>query len=80
VARADQLADPPGRQLDHERAAHEHREDLAAVAQRAAPETAAAVRQRHPVDVAEFAEQVLEAHLCVRREVCRHADRVSLQL
>jgi hypothetical protein len=78
VARRDQLVDSLAWQLDHEGAAHEHREDLAAVAQRAAPETAAAVRQRHPVDVAELAEQVLEAHF--RREVCRHADRVSLQL
>jgi hypothetical protein len=78
VARRDQLVDPLAGQLDHEGAAHEHGEDLAAVPQRAAPEPAAAVRQRHAVDVAEFAEQVLEAHL--RREVCRHADRVSLQL
>jgi hypothetical protein len=78
VARRDQLVDPLTGQLDHEGAAHEHREDLAAVPQRAPAETATAVRQRHPVDVAEFAEQVLEAHL--RREVCRHGDRVSLQL
>jgi hypothetical protein len=78
VARRDELVDPLAWQLDHQGAAHEHREDLAPVPQRAAPETAAAVRQRHPVDVAEFAEQVLEAHL--RREVCRHADRVNLQL
>jgi hypothetical protein len=78
VARRDQLVDPLAGQLDHEGAAHEHGEDLAAVPQRAAPEPAAAVRQRHTVDVAECAEQVLEAHL--RREVCGHADRVSLQL
>jgi hypothetical protein len=78
VASVDELIDPLAGQLDHEGAAYEHREDLAAVPQRAAAETTAAVRQRHAVDVAEFAEQVLEAHL--RREVCRHADRVSLQL
>jgi hypothetical protein len=75
VARGHEFVHPPCGKLDHEVTADEHREDLPAVAQPAAPETAAAVRQRHAVGVAELAEEILEPHF--RRRVWRHDDTVS---
>jgi len=75
VASGHEFVHPPGGKLDHEVTADEHREDLPAVAQRAAPETAAAVRQRHAVGVAELADKILEPQF--RRRVWRHDDRVS---
>jgi 2-haloacid dehalogenase len=76
VARRHELVHPPRGKLHHEVAADEHREDLPVVAQRAAPESAAAARQRHAVSVAELADQILEAF--GRRQVCGHAYRVDL--
>jgi hypothetical protein len=76
MARGHEFVHPLGGKLDHEVTADEHREDLPVIAQPAAPETAAAVRQRHAVGVAELADKIFEPHF--RRRVWRHDDRVSL--
>ena len=59
----DELVHPRRGQLHHQLAADEHREDLPAVAQRAAAEPAAARRGRHAVHSGELVDQVIEAIL-----------------
>jgi hypothetical protein len=58
-----QLIDALARQLDHELAADEHREDLLAVAERAAAKPAAARRRQYPVLAEELIDQVFVALL-----------------
>jgi hypothetical protein len=56
VAGRDEFADARPGQLHHQLAADEHREDLPAVAQRAAAEPAAARRGRHAVHPGELVD------------------------
>jgi hypothetical protein len=63
VAGRDQRRHPVGGKLDHQRAAHEHGEDLAPVAQRRAAEAGPAARRDHPVDVVELGDEILETRL-----------------
>jgi hypothetical protein len=63
VAGRDQVGDPVRGQLDHQGAAHQHREDLAPVAQPGAAEAAAAARRGYALDVVELGHEVLETRL-----------------
>jgi hypothetical protein len=63
VAPGHQLIDALAGQLDHELAADVHREDLPAVAERAAAETATTRRRQHPVLAHELDDQVFVALL-----------------
>ncbi|HMD22507.1 MAG TPA: hypothetical protein VKH61_00300, partial [Streptosporangiaceae bacterium] len=58
-----QLIDTLAGQLEDKLAADEHREDLLAVAERAATEAAAARRRQHPVLAEELLDQVFIALL-----------------
>jgi hypothetical protein len=74
VAPGHQLIDALAGQLDHELATDEHREDLLAVAERAAAEAAAARRRQHSVLAEELIDQIFVALLRC------HASRMAPQL
>src|SRR5262249_59539977 len=59
----DQRLDPFGRELEHQRAAHVHREDLALEPQRGPAEPAAAPRRGDSLGTDQPVDQVLETLL-----------------
>src|SRR5690348_11729544 len=75
----DQRLDPLGRELEHQRAAHVHREDLALEPQRGPAEPAAAPRRGDPLGADQLVDQVLETlpRAGARRALLSHGARVS---
>src|SRR5690348_9648192 len=75
----DQRLDPFGRELEHQRAAHVHREDLALESQRGPAEPAAAARRGDPLGADQLVDQVLEALLRAgaRGALLSHGARVN---
>src|SRR5487761_1083219 len=63
VTGADELIDAPRGKLNHQPPAHEHRENLALVAQRGAAEPAAAARRGDPIGANELIHQIVEPGL-----------------